>query len=172
MVHSGALIVSCFAPPLCSSLQLALSGRRCSPSASWGCTSRSYWRLAGSSELKAQTSGFGYRLRTCPIVNGMRVIGLQVSSSRQQHITRTIFFAPILSRCDHVSLWTDYASLICYSFMPSSPLVFRLLSICDDLYRARAEGNLELEEALFWTLIRIYRSPNLLMEYTKGDKID
>lgn len=47
------------------------------------------------------------------------------------------------------------------------PSCDRLLAICEDIYAARAEGEHELEEALFWTLIKIYRSPHILMEYTK-----
>lgn len=43
----------------------------------------------------------------------------------------------------------------------------RLVAICEDIYAARAAGELELEEGLFWTLIKIYRAPYILMEYTK-----
>lgn len=43
----------------------------------------------------------------------------------------------------------------------------RLVAICEDIYAARAEGELELEEGLFWTLVKIYRAPYMLMEYTK-----
>lgn len=52
------------------------------------------------------------------------------------------------------------------------PHFCRLVAICEDIYAARAEGELELEEGLFWTLIKIYRSPHILMEYTKADKVD
>ncbi len=44
---------------------------------------------------------------------------------------------------------------------------YRLVAICEDIYAARAAGELELEEGLFWTLIKIYRAPYILMEYTK-----
>jgi hypothetical protein len=47
------------------------------------------------------------------------------------------------------------------------PTCDRLIAICEDIYAARAEGELELEEGLFWTLIKIYRAPYMLMEYTK-----
>ncbi|KAL2642994.1 hypothetical protein R1flu_010581 [Riccia fluitans] len=47
------------------------------------------------------------------------------------------------------------------------PACDRLVAICEDIYAARAERELELEEGLFWTLIKIYRSPHVLMEYTK-----
>ena len=39
-----------------------------------------------------------------------------------------------------------------------------------DIYIARAEGELGLEEELYWTLINIYRlPPNLMFELTKKD---
>lgn len=47
------------------------------------------------------------------------------------------------------------------------PACDRLVAICEDIYAARAAGELELEEGLFWTLIKIYRAPYILMEYTK-----
>ncbi|OMO99081.1 Piezo family [Corchorus olitorius] len=49
------------------------------------------------------------------------------------------------------------------------PSCNRLLAICEDLYAARAEGELEVEEVLYWTLVSIYRSPHKLLEYTKPD---
>ncbi|PSS10163.1 Piezo-type mechanosensitive ion channel like [Actinidia chinensis var. chinensis] len=49
------------------------------------------------------------------------------------------------------------------------PSCDRLLAICEDIYAARAEGELEVEEVLYWILVKIYRSPHMLMEYTKGD---
>jgi len=45
----------------------------------------------------------------------------------------------------------------------------RLLAICENIYAARAEGELEVEEVLYWTLVKIYRSPHMLLEYTKPD---
>ncbi|KAG0610440.1 hypothetical protein M758_7G065700 [Ceratodon purpureus] len=47
------------------------------------------------------------------------------------------------------------------------PACDRLVAICEDIYAARAEGELELEEGLFWTIVKIYRAPYMLMEYTK-----
>ncbi|XP_042475858.1 piezo-type mechanosensitive ion channel homolog isoform X1 [Macadamia integrifolia] len=49
------------------------------------------------------------------------------------------------------------------------PSCERLLAICEDIYAARAEGELEVEEVLYWTLVKIYRSPHMLLEYTKPD---
>ncbi|CAK9174686.1 unnamed protein product [Ilex paraguariensis] len=49
------------------------------------------------------------------------------------------------------------------------PYCDRLLAICEDIYAARAEGELEVEEVLYWTLVKIYRSPHMLLEYTKRD---
>lgn len=45
----------------------------------------------------------------------------------------------------------------------------RLIAICEDIYAARAEGELGVEEVLYWTLVKIYRSPHMLLEYTKPD---
>ncbi|CAI0580619.1 unnamed protein product [Linum tenue] len=47
--------------------------------------------------------------------------------------------------------------------------VGRLIAICEDIYAARAEGELGVEEVLYWTLVKIYRSPHMLLEYTKPD---
>ncbi|XP_057960873.1 piezo-type mechanosensitive ion channel homolog [Malania oleifera] len=49
------------------------------------------------------------------------------------------------------------------------PSCDRLLALCEDIYAARAEGELEVEEVLYWTLVKIYRSPHMLLEYTKPD---
>ncbi|KAF3454410.1 hypothetical protein FNV43_RR04857 [Rhamnella rubrinervis] len=49
------------------------------------------------------------------------------------------------------------------------PSCDRLLAICEDIYAARAEGELEVEEVLYWTLVKIYRSPHMLLQYTKLD---
>ncbi|KAK9292746.1 hypothetical protein L1049_020726 [Liquidambar formosana] len=49
------------------------------------------------------------------------------------------------------------------------PSCDRLLAICEDIYAARAEGELGVEEVLYWTLVKIYRSPHMLLEYTKLD---
>ena len=48
-------------------------------------------------------------------------------------------------------------------------LFCRLMAICEDIYAARAEGELGVEEVLYWTLVKIYRSPHMLLEYTKID---
>ncbi|XP_078441364.1 piezo-type mechanosensitive ion channel component [Wolffia australiana] len=49
------------------------------------------------------------------------------------------------------------------------PSCDRLVAICEDIYAARAEGALDVEEVLYWTLVKIYRSPHMLLEYTKPD---
>lgn len=57
-----------------------------------------------------------------------------------------------------------------FQVMPSMCVVkCRLIAICEDLYAARAEGELGVEEVLYWTLVKIYRSPHMLLEYTKLD---
>eukprot|EP01018_Ginkgo_biloba_P028454 Gb_34724 [translate_table: standard] len=61
---------------------------------------------------------------------------------------------------------SDLRMRIPYENFPSCD---RLIAICEDLYAARAEGELELEEHLFVTLVNIYRSPHALLEYTKCD---
>ncbi|CAN1232871.1 Piezo-type mechanosensitive ion channel homolog, partial [Linum perenne] len=45
----------------------------------------------------------------------------------------------------------------------------RLLAICENIYAARAEGELEVEEVLYWTLVKIFRTPHMLLEYTNPD---
>ena len=40
-------------------------------------------------------------------------------------------------------------------------------ALIDDIYIARAEGDLEMEEELFWTLVTIYRVPSVLFELTR-----
>ncbi|CAA3030661.1 Hypothetical predicted protein [Olea europaea subsp. europaea] len=49
------------------------------------------------------------------------------------------------------------------------PTCDRLIAICEDIYAARAEGELGVEEVLYWTLVKIYRSPHMLLEYTNPD---
>ncbi|XP_073222018.1 piezo-type mechanosensitive ion channel homolog isoform X3 [Cicer arietinum] len=49
------------------------------------------------------------------------------------------------------------------------PSCDRLMAICEDIYAARAEGELEVEEILYWTLVKIYRSPHMLLEYTQAE---
>ncbi|XP_062086347.1 piezo-type mechanosensitive ion channel homolog isoform X1 [Humulus lupulus] len=61
---------------------------------------------------------------------------------------------------------SDLRMRIPYENLPSCD---RLLAICEDIYAARAEDELEVEEVLYWTLVKIYRSPHMLLEYTKID---
>ncbi|CAH1447448.1 unnamed protein product [Lactuca virosa] len=49
------------------------------------------------------------------------------------------------------------------------PSCDRLIAICEDIYAARAEGELVVEEVLYWTLVKIYRSPHMLLEYTNPE---
>ena len=39
-------------------------------------------------------------------------------------------------------------------------------AMLQDIYIARAEGDLALEEELYWALINIYRSPAIMFELT------
>jgi len=42
------------------------------------------------------------------------------------------------------------------------------IAVClQDIYIARAEGDLALEEELYWALINIYRSPAVMFEITR-----
>ncbi|KAE9589210.1 putative Piezo family protein [Lupinus albus] len=61
---------------------------------------------------------------------------------------------------------SDLRMRIPYENLPSCD---RLIAICEDIYAARAEGELGIEEVLYWTLVNIYRSPHMLLEYTKPD---
>ncbi|XP_031401099.1 piezo-type mechanosensitive ion channel homolog isoform X1 [Punica granatum] len=61
---------------------------------------------------------------------------------------------------------SDLRMRIPYENLPSCD---RLIAICEDIYSARAEGELGVEEVLYWTLVKIYRSPHMLLEYTKAD---
>ena len=45
----------------------------------------------------------------------------------------------------------------------------RLVALCEDIYIARAEGELGLERDLYAALVRIYRLPELLLRMTKKD---
>ncbi|KDD75824.1 hypothetical protein H632_c483p0, partial [Helicosporidium sp. ATCC 50920] len=46
----------------------------------------------------------------------------------------------------------------------------RLIALCQDIYIARAEGELALEEELYWALINVYRLPAVMLELTKREK--
>ncbi|KAD4584482.1 hypothetical protein E3N88_22083 [Mikania micrantha] len=61
---------------------------------------------------------------------------------------------------------SDLRMRIPYENLPSCD---RLIAICEDIYAARAEGELVVEEVLYWTLVKIYRSPHMLLEYTNPD---
>jgi hypothetical protein len=41
-----------------------------------------------------------------------------------------------------------------------------------DIYIARAEGELALEEELFYLLLKIYKTPDLLQQLTRGKDRD
>ncbi|XP_020701631.1 piezo-type mechanosensitive ion channel homolog isoform X9 [Dendrobium catenatum] len=58
---------------------------------------------------------------------------------------------------------SDIRMRIPYEDLPSCD---RLIAICEGIYAARAEGELEVEEVLYSTLVKIYRSPDMLLKYT------
>lgn len=47
------------------------------------------------------------------------------------------------------------------------PTTRRLVALCQDIYLARAEGLLALEEELYSALISVYRLPSVMFELTK-----
>ncbi|KMZ74336.1 hypothetical protein ZOSMA_12G00200 [Zostera marina] len=47
------------------------------------------------------------------------------------------------------------------------PSCERLIAICENIYAARSNCEFEVEEVLYWTLIKIYRTPHMLLEYTQ-----
>lgn len=49
------------------------------------------------------------------------------------------------------------------------PTTRRLVSLCQDIYIARAEGLLELEEELYNALLSVYRLPSMMFELTKKE---
>ena len=48
----------------------------------------------------------------------------------------------------------------------------RLVRLCEDIYAMRAAKEFALEERLYWLLIRIYRSPAVLFEFTRTTRGD
>ncbi|PQM34975.1 piezo-type mechanosensitive ion channel homolog isoform X1 [Prunus yedoensis var. nudiflora] len=60
------------------------------------------------------------------------------------------------------SIWGRFIRLQCSDLRMRIP--YENLPSCD-----RAEGELGVEEVLYWTLVKIYRSPHMLLEYTKAD---
>ncbi|KAK3258623.1 hypothetical protein CYMTET_32340 [Cymbomonas tetramitiformis] len=47
------------------------------------------------------------------------------------------------------------------------PSTARLEALCGDIYAMRLAGEFALEDELYWTLIRIYRTPAVLFEFTR-----
>jgi len=50
------------------------------------------------------------------------------------------------------------------------PCTRRLTALCEDIYVMRNAGEHVLEERLYWLLIRIYRSPTVLFEFTRTER--
>eukprot|EP00427_Karlodinium_veneficum_P048588 CAMPEP_0169246408 /NCGR_PEP_ID=MMETSP1016-20121227/34716_1 /TAXON_ID=342587 /ORGANISM="Karlodinium micrum, Strain CCMP2283" /LENGTH=576 /DNA_ID=CAMNT_0009326981 /DNA_START=42 /DNA_END=1769 /DNA_ORIENTATION=+ len=61
-------------------------------------------------------------------------------------------------------LFVDASKRIIYEEMPETEL---LLDLCNGIYIARIQGNLKAEYDLYHELLRIYRSPELLLDVTK-----
>ena len=59
---------------------------------------------------------------------------------------------------------TNLVTQIPYNELPSTA---RLTALCEDIYAMRHVREFHLEERLFWILIRIYRSPAVLFEFTR-----
>ncbi|KAL6770350.1 hypothetical protein ACKKBG_A34605 [Auxenochlorella protothecoides x Auxenochlorella symbiontica] len=64
---------------------------------------------------------------------------------------------------------TNIRMRIPYEDLPNTR---RLVALCQDIYIARAEGELGLEEELYWALINIYRLPSVMFELTKREKLE
>ena len=58
---------------------------------------------------------------------------------------------------------TDLTLRIMYEDLPNPDLI---LQLCLDILLAREFGEFETEETLFWRLITVFRSPQLLLELT------
>eukprot|EP00929_Paragymnodinium_shiwhaense_P093066 TRINITY_DN53122_c0_g2_i1.p1 TRINITY_DN53122_c0_g2~~TRINITY_DN53122_c0_g2_i1.p1 ORF type:complete len:2885 (-),score=452.52 TRINITY_DN53122_c0_g2_i1:224-8878(-) len=65
--------------------------------------------------------------------------------------------------------YQDSSKRILYEELPDTDL---LHDLCDGIYIARIQGNLETEFRLYYELIRIYRSPLLLGEVSGEDYLD
>ena len=63
---------------------------------------------------------------------------------------------------------TNIRMRIMYEDLPTTK---RLIALCQDIYIARAQGELALEEELYWALINIYRSPAVMFELTKKKEV-
>ena len=63
---------------------------------------------------------------------------------------------------------TNIRMRIMYEDLPTTK---RLVALCQDIYIARAQGELALEEELYWALINIYRSPAVMFELTKKKEV-
>lgn len=64
---------------------------------------------------------------------------------------------------------TNLVQNIPYMELPST---HRLVRLCEDIYAMRAAKEFVLEERLYWLLIRIYRSPAVLFEFTRTKRGD
>lgn len=62
------------------------------------------------------------------------------------------------------SLTTNLVGKIPFHDLPNT---HRLTRLTEDIYAMRRSREFVLEEKLFWLLIRIYRSPNVLFEFTR-----
>ena len=62
------------------------------------------------------------------------------------------------------SFTTNLVTQIPYAELPST---HRLTALCEDIYAMRHAREFALEERLYWLLIRIYRSPAVLFEFTR-----
>jgi hypothetical protein len=50
------------------------------------------------------------------------------------------------------------------------PRTTDLMEFCDGIYIARLEGDLKREQSLYDLLIKLYRSPELLLKLTGNEK--
>lgn len=60
-------------------------------------------------------------------------------------------------------IFANISQRVIYEEMPKPD---DLMDLCESIYIARAEGDLKTEQALYELLIRIYRSPEILIKLT------
>lgn len=61
-------------------------------------------------------------------------------------------------------IFKDSSKRMIYEEVPTTDL---LLDLCNGIYTARLQGNMEVEFKLYYELIRVYRSPELLAYVSK-----
>lgn len=135
-------------------------GRRCPRSASPACTSRSCSALAASCACPARTGACASPTRTCRPPRASPRFARR-GALLQQHSAGTLCNRRLVD-VDEAAEARDEAGRAAIAPAHAGFSVVR----SQDIYIARAEGELALEEELYWALISIYRSPAVMFELT------